>query len=116
MGLLDMAVGAALNAVRDKALNPRLAGIGQVCQINYDKNKGSLSLQIILVGLEDRPIAVEARDVEIAPDGSSVMVKSFSSPLPFAHNALNRFATRPFPVPEGMARIALKTARAVLGL
>lgn len=116
MGLFGIAVGAALSAVRDKVLNPRLVGIGEVSKITYDKHEGVLSLQIVLLGMEDRPITVEARDMEIAPDGSSIRVKSFRSPLPFAHNALNRFATRPFPVPPGMARIALKTAKPVLGL
>ena len=90
-----------------------LEGLGVVREFSY-KN-GRLFLAITLEGLEDHPISIEARDIEIAPDGSSVTVKSLMSDMPFAHNAMNRFARGTFEIPES-GRAFLKSAKCLLGL
>lgn len=108
------AVTFALNRVKEKFVNPNLDGIGQVREISYrDK---MLLLTLVLEGLEDRPVEIRCSSIEIAPDGSSVRIGGFESNMPFAQNALNRFATEPFAVPEGSARMAVCAAKKLLGL
>lgn len=104
----------ALNGVKDKFMNPNLDGIGVVREISYrDK---MLFLTIALDGLEDRPIDLRCSDIKIAPDGSTITIHGFESNIAFAQNALNRFATRPFKVPEGGARMAVMAVKKALGL
>lgn len=109
----DKLVQMALNQLREKVMNANLEGIGVVREISF-KN-GRLMLNIVLEGLQDRPISIEADQIEIAPDESFVTVKSFKSDMPFVHNALNRFASGPFAIPDDK-RTYIKMARGVLGL
>lgn len=104
----------ALNMVKDKFVNPNLDGICTVSEIRYHDK--ALSLTLTLDGLEDRPIEVTCSDFEIAPDCSTITIRQYESNMPFAQNALRRFASRPIPIPEGGARTAMGTARKVLGL
>lgn len=114
MGLLSMATTVALKGVKDKLVNPNIEGIGVVKEISFRDR--TLFLTVVLDGLEDRPIEISCSRLEIAPDGSSVTVHEFQSNMPFAQNALNRFAVRPFSVPEGGARMAVVAAKKGLGL
>lgn len=90
-----------------------LDDLGVIREFSY-KN-GRLFLTIALEGLQDHPISIEAKDIEIAPDGSSITVKSLVSNMPFVHNALNRFASGTFEVPEN-SRAYVKSAKCLLGL
>lgn len=114
MGIRDKAFSIALNSIKDKYMNSHLEGIGVVKSIAY--KDGKLILTVVLEGLEDHPLSIEAGEIEIAPDGSTIKVGKFNANIPFANNALNRFATNKFNVPEGGARTALKTAKTLLGL
>lgn len=109
----DKAVSLALIVIKEKVVNPNLEGIGTVREISY-KN-GKILLTVILEGLEDHPLSIEASDIEIAPDASTIKVNKFAANIPFAHNALNRFAVTEFNIPEEN-RYALKTAKTILGL
>lgn len=104
----------ALNMVKDKFVNPNLDGICTVNEIRYHEK--ALALKLTLDGLEDRPIEIICSDFEIAPDCSTITIRKYESNMPFAQNALNRFASNPIPVPEGGARTAVSAARKVLGL
>lgn len=112
--LKNKAIKIALQQLKERVLNPNLEGIGIVKDMVYEDKK--LRLTLILAGLEDKPITIQCDDIVIAEDGSSIIVEKFESNMEFARNALNRFATRRFDVPEGMARFALKSAKTVLGL
>lgn len=104
----------ALNIAKDKFVNPNLEGICTVNEISYrDK---ALALTLTLDGLEDHPIEVTCSEIEIAPDCSTITIHKYESNMPFAQNALRRFACKPIPIPEGGARTAVCTARKVLGL
>lgn len=107
-------ISMALNGVKEKVVNPNLEGIGVVKEISFRDKK--LHLKLVLDGLEDKVIEISCSKVTIAPDGSSVGLSGFSSNMPFAENALNRFAPKAFSVPDGAGRIALVAARKVLGL
>lgn len=105
--------GDAGQPATEQTMDINLEGLGVVREFSY-KN-GRLCLTIALEGLEDHPISIEAKDIEIAPDGSSVTVKSLMSDMPFAHNALNRFARGTFEIPES-GRAILKSVKCLLGL
>lgn len=90
-----------------------LEGLAVIREFSW-KNK-KLFITLVLEGLPDNPISVEASDLEIAPDCSSIIVKSFKSDMPFVHNALKRFAEGSFDVPEG-ARAQVKNVKCLLGL
>lgn len=114
MGFLkNKAVSLALLVIKEKVVNPNLEGIGTVREISY--KDGKIYLTIILEGLEDHPMSIEASDIEIANDASTIKVNKFKANKPFLHNALNRFAVCKFDIPES-SRTALKTAKTVLGL
>ncbi len=110
----DKGISMALNSLKEKFVNPNIEGIGTVKAISYADKQ--LHLTLVLVGLEDRDIDITCKDISIAEDGSSVMVGAYTSNMPFAENALNRFASQPFEVPEGAARGALVMAKKALGL
>lgn len=110
----NKAIAVALNQIKERFVNPNIDGIGVVKSLSYDQ--GKIQLTVILEGLEDHPLAIEASDIEIAPDGSTIKVGNFMSNLAFAHNALNKFAVREFEVPEGSARTGLLMAKKVMGL
>lgn len=110
----NMALGPALNGLRDKFINPQLAGIGKINAMDWRDQK--LHLTLTLEGLPDKPIAVECANIEISPDADSIRIGSFNASLPFAQNALDRFGHGPFSIPEGAARTALKAARPFLGI
>lgn len=105
----DAAASKALAIIKEKFVNPNFEGIGKAREIAYRDRKVYLTIE--LEGLEDRPFEVVAEKIEFAPDCSSVRVSEFSSNMPFLHNALNRFATREFSIPEskrGMFALAKK--------
>lgn len=110
----NMAVSVALNGLKEKLVNPNLEGIGKVTEISF-KDK-TIFVTVVLEGLEDTPIEACCRKIEIAPDGSSVTLADFDSKLPFAKNALNRFAAKTFDIPEGKTRSALAAAKKTFGL
>ena len=115
MGLLDMAVGVALNQVRDKVVNPKLTGIGEVEAITY-KDK-QLCVKMRLEDLEEHPLEVACTDIELAPDGSNVKIGSFKANKKFMQAALDQYvAGKPIAIPEGGARLAVLGAKKVLGL
>lgn len=115
MGILDFATRAALNKFKDSAINPRLEGVATVEDISYKDKK--LTLRCVLEGFPAVPIDIVCEDISFAPDGSSVIVGKFASNAAFAHNALARFvAGKPFPIPEGAARLGAMAAKKVLGL
>lgn len=102
----------ALNAINEKYIGPNLAGIGKITEIAYRDKKLFLTLQ--LDGMENRPAHICASDIKIEKDGSRISVGQFESDMAFIQNALNRFATRPFDIPEGAARIAVSGAAKLL--
>lgn len=104
----------ALKKVKEKLVNPALEGIGTVREISF--RDGALFLTLILDGLEDRPIDVRCSEIEIAPDGSELIIHKFESNMPFVQTALNRYGVRQIPIPEGSARFAVVSAKKALGL
>lgn len=114
-GMRSKITNLALGAIKEKIVNPNLEGIGTIKAISY--TQGEISLTLVLMGLEDRPINLRASEIAIAPDGSSITVGRFESDMAFVQNGLDKFlAGRPFEIPEGSPRMALKTAKTVLGL
>lgn len=112
--LKNMTASIALTGLKEKLVNPNLEGIGRVTEISF-KDK-TVFVTVVLDGLETQPIEACCRKIEIAPDGSSIKLSDFDAKLPFAKNALNRFAARPFDIPEGKARAALIAAKKTFGL
>ncbi len=110
----DAAATLALRGVKEKLVNPQFWDIGIIRELFF--KDGKLFLTVELKGLEDRPIEVCANDISIADDGSEVRIGAFESNMPFAHNALNRFATQVFRIPEGMGRLSLVAVKKTLGL
>lgn len=108
------AADKALEMLRDRVINPQLAGLARVESMRV--KDGKLFLTLLLAGMEDRPVEVVSSGLELAADCSSIKAGKYSSNMPFAENALNRYAARPFAVPEGRARFALCAARGLLGL
>ena len=105
----------AMEGLKKTLINPAIKGIGEITDITF-KNR-ELRLTLLLDGLEDKPVEVICRSVFISPAGDSVTVGDFSSNMPFAQNALNRFAARTYEVPDNpLAKTALKTARKFMGL
>lgn len=95
----DKIVEIALNKIKEKIVDPEIDGIGVVKEIRYKDGKALLT--IALEGLEDRPITVEASDIVIAQDGSSITINTFNSNMPFAKKGLTRFlAGKSLPIPE----------------
>lgn len=96
-------------------MNPSLEGIGVVREISWKDRK--LGIVLELSGLEGKPIALTAEEIEISPDGSSVRIHNFSANMDFAQNALSRFvAGKTFDIPEGGARLALVNAKKLFDL
>lgn len=113
--LKNMAAKKALNFFKEKVVNPNLDGIGVITSISLlDK---MLYLTLMLDGLGETEIIITGKGISIAEDGSSITVQSFKSNMPFAENALNRFAAgRAFAVPEGKARDYAGMAKKLFGL
>ena len=112
--IINGAADVALDKVKDKIINPKLETIGTVESLTYKDKK--LYMTVILEGMEDKPIDVCAEEIEISPDCASVKVNKFSSNMAFVNNALNKYATCPFSVPDGAGRTVLKTVKPILGL
>lgn len=94
-------------------MNPNLEGIGSVRSINY--RDGKLWITIILEGLEDHPLEIEAENIKISADGSAVEIGRYAANIAFAQNALNQFGKK-FSIPEGKSRTGLLMAKKILGL
>ena len=107
-------INFGMGTFREWLMGEYLDGIGVIRELTW--KDGVLHLEIILNGLEDRPIDVSARDIEIAPDASAITIRSFESNMPFAQTALSRYATRTFAVPEGKGRSAVKALAKALGI
>lgn len=114
MGLADLAVNAAISGMLDKFVNPKIAGIGKVKKLWHKDNK--FYATVVLDDLEDNPIDIEASDIKVAPDYSSVTVGKYEANKAFAKNALNKFATKPIPVPDGATRLAFSGVAKMLKL
>lgn len=93
---------------------PDISGITKISEVSF-KN-GKLLLTATLAGLEDRPIHIEAAEIHVPDDGSSIKIGKFRSDMPFVDNALNRFAMEAFNVPEGDARAVLVEVAKILNL
>lgn len=105
----------AFESLKKMVINPAIKGIGTVRSISYKDHR--LSLTATLDGLDGVLIEITCGTVIIAGDGSSVTVADFTSNMPFAENALNRFAARAYAIPDNsVARGALKTAKKVMGI
>lgn len=115
MGLMDLPVKIALGKVKDSVINPQLEGIGVLEELAW--KDGHVRGILRLADLEDQPIEIDASDIVIAPDGSSVRIGSFQSNKKFVANAVKRFALgKEFPIPEGGARTVALTAKKLLKL
>ncbi len=112
--LIEKGANKALNSLKEKYVDPNIEGIGKVKAISYQNKQ--LYLTVVLDGLENIDINVTCKDISIAKDNSSITIGSYTSNMPFAENALNRFARKPFDVPEGAARTVLSGAKIALGL
>lgn len=111
----DMVKRAALNKVREKMINPQLAGIGTVEELSI-RDKG-VYLVVKLAGLEDRPIDVKCSDINIAEDGSSVTIGHCESEMPFVREAMARFLqNRKIDLPEGNARKSALTIKKLFNI
>lgn len=88
-----------------------LARYGKVRGIALEN--GELRLSLALNGLE-REVEIRCSDIDIAEDGSTVRIGTFHSDLACAEQALNDFATSPFPVRSGTARAALVLLRKLM--
>ncbi|WP_297047204.1 hypothetical protein [uncultured Desulfovibrio sp.] len=74
---------------------------------------GELRLTLAPNGL-DREVEIRCADIDIAADGSSVRIGSFRSDLACVEQALNDFATAPFPISHSGARAALVLLRKLM--
>lgn len=112
--LKNKAINLGLDALKERIMSEYLEGIGVIKALAW--KDGRLTVELILNGLEDRPIEVIARDIEIAPDGSSIRINAYEANMPFAATALNRYAVRAFAVPDGLARAAVQAIRKTLAV
>ena len=105
----------ALETMREKMINPKIADIAKIKSMEW--REGKLFLTFTFNGLEDREIKVICKKIEIAPDNSSISLSGFESDMPFVENALNAFASGTHKLPEGgMTRIGVAMARKILDL
>lgn len=88
-----------------------LARYGKVRGIALEN--GELRLSLALNGLE-REVEIRCADIDIAEDGSTVRIGTFHSDLTCAEQALNDFATSPFPISSSTARAALVLLRKLM--
>lgn len=112
--LKNRTVNLALNSIKGIVVNPNIEGIGTVQEIKYAD--GKCHVKLLLNGLEDKPIDITCEDIKIGDDGSYVLIEKFTSNMPFVQNALNKFASQKFDIPEGSARFAVKSAKSILNL
>lgn len=111
----DKASQVALDTLKDKIINPQLEGIGKVTSIGLDGKH--INLEVVLEDLETTPITIVCQTVRIADDGASILMGNFRSNKKFAENALNRFASKTYPVPDKpMLRPALVAVKKVMGI
>lgn len=110
----NKAINLGLDALKERLMGEYLEGIGVIRELVWKDRQ--LHVEILLNGLEDRPIRITAKDIEIAPDASSIRINAYESDMPFAAAALNRYAARSFAIPEGKARVAAQAARKALAV
>lgn len=110
----NKAVAIALDQIRQRMINPGLKGIAEARDLCF--KDGQISATVILEGLEDRPVDIVCENINVDSDGTGISVGNFESNMPFVQNALKLIEGRKFPVPTGMARAALSTAKKLLNL
>lgn len=115
MGLMDIPIKLALNKAKESYINPQLEGIGTLEDLVW--KDGAIHGTLLLVDMEDQPIEVEASNIKIAPDASSISIGSLRSNKRFVANGLKRFVEgKEFPIPEGAPRTAALAAKKLLRL
>lgn len=114
-GIKDKVAGVALDQIKERLINPKIADIARITKVSIES--GKLYLIFVLKGLEDREMQVQCGAVSIAEDGSTVTLGNYTSNMAFLENALNQFAAKTFPVPDtAFVRTTLKTVKALLGV
>lgn len=111
--LKNRAIKFVLSSLREWIMDEYLEGIGVIKELVWKDQ--ALQVTLELNGLA-QPITITAKDIDIAPDASSITVKTYTANMPFVDVALNRFATQTFAVPAGKGRLALQAAKKALGL
>lgn len=119
MGLLDSITDgikkAGIQAALDAAIGPintKLEGIAKVKSLVLEGKH--IKIQLILAGLEALPLETVCRSVVINDSGTKITLGDFEANKEFLANALNRFATRTFDVPDKFGlQAALRQARSV---
>lgn len=106
---------ASINKVREKMLNPDLAGICVIDELSFRGKE--LFVVLRLAGLEEQAVEIKCDEISINDDGSAINVAKFSSTMPFINAALEKFLQgRDIPLPEGSARVAALAAKKMLKL
>lgn len=94
-------------------VNPMIAEFGTLVDVGY--TNGLLTCTLTLLGMEDVPLTVTCSSITIADDASTVTLGGFSANKPFLQNALNTFASKPFPIPNTpLVRASIKILKGLL--
>lgn len=98
----DKLAAMALNTIGKKMVETHLSGIIQLQEIRVENMRPVLYFR--LEGVSDKLLTAEVGHIDISDDGRTVSVGKYSSNTAFVENALNRFATLTFDVPESASR------------
>ena len=109
--LLDSSVQVAVNQIKDRILNPKIAEYGEIKQLEY--NEGKIKIILALKGMEETLLEASANKIIIAEDGSSIQFDDFDANKAFLKAALQNYGSRKIEIPEeqNLARTALQTVR-----
>jgi len=109
--LLDSSVQVAINQIKDRVLNPKIAEYGEIKQLEYKDKK--VRIILALKGMEETLLEASANKIIIAEDGSSIQFDDFDANKAFLKAALQNFGNRKIEIPEeqNLARTALQTVR-----
>ena len=109
--LLDSSVQVAINQIKDRVLNPKIAEYGEIKQLEYKDKK--VRIILALKGMEETLLEASANKIIIAEDGSSIQFDDFDANKAFLKAALQNFGNRKIEIPEeqNLARSALQTVR-----
>ncbi len=94
----DKLAAKALNTIGKKMVETHLSGIIQLEEVRVENMRPVLYFR--LEGVPDKLLTAEVGHIDISDDGRTVSVGKYSSNTAFVENALNRFATLTFDVPE----------------
>ena len=112
--LKNATVTKALESIKSTYLDPKLLGIAVINKIAYES--GTVTLNISLKGLEEKPFDIRMSEIKISEGGESVRLGHVECNIEFANTLLQKLVDVGFPVPDGAARVAMSAAKGLLGL